>query len=98
MSTATVRLILARAVAEPEYRSLLLAHPAQATASYELTEAELLGLKNLRADEFDTLGADLERRESRAVNNLHNSNNDNMIVGDPIRSTNTADQQIVGDA
>ena len=73
MSADTVKQIIGRAVAEPDYRELLLADPAKAFEGYALTEGETATLKNLTAREFDTLGGELETRVSRAGLNIGQS-------------------------
>ena len=66
MSVESIHQLLARAAAEPEFRGLLFADPAQALAGYELTEAETAALSHLTSDSFDAAVAALETRESRA--------------------------------
>ena len=66
MSIDVVKQIIARAVAEPAFRELLLSDPAKAFEGYELTEEERATLGRLTPQEFDALGSDLEVRVSRA--------------------------------
>jgi hypothetical protein len=66
MSADSVKQIIGRAVAEPEFRQLLLADPVQAVNGFELTEEEMTALKNLTSQEFDAPGGELEARLSRA--------------------------------
>ena len=66
MAAETVKQIIARAVAEPAFRELLLSDPAKALEGYELTEEERAALGRLTPKEFDALGSDLEERVSRA--------------------------------
>jgi hypothetical protein len=66
MSTATVKQVIARAVAEPEYRQLLFKTPAQALAGYALSGDEQAALSGLTPETFDAaLAGGLEERISR---------------------------------
>ncbi len=62
MSAETVRQIIIRAVAEPEFRGRLLRRPAEASAGYDLSEAEIGALHNLTAQNFDAVAAGLAAR------------------------------------
>ena len=66
MSAETVRQIISRAVAEPEFRGLLLRQPAEAIAGYDLSDAELVALRNLTPESFDAVAAGLEQRLSKS--------------------------------
>jgi hypothetical protein len=66
MSTATVRQIIARAAAEPEFRGRLLTSAANALAGYDLSQTELAALSGLWAEGFDSAAANLEARISKA--------------------------------
>ncbi len=57
MSAEQVKIVLGRAVREPEFRGLLFRDPGQAIAGYELTEAELSSLKGLTPENFDSMAA-----------------------------------------
>jgi hypothetical protein len=66
MSAESVRQIITRAVSEPEFRSVLLREPAQAIAGYDLSDAEIVALRNLTPENFDAVVAGLEARVSQA--------------------------------
>jgi len=64
MSAENVQSLLARAMAEAEYRELLFSDPDKALAGHDLTADELATLKNLPRAEFDKAmnGTPEERR------------------------------------
>ncbi len=64
MSAETVRQVVARAVVEPDFRARLLRTPAEAIAGYDLSEAELVALRNLTPANFDSVAAGLAARLS----------------------------------
>ena len=65
MSAETVQSLLARAMAEAEYRELLFSDPDKALAGHDLTADELATLKNLPRAEFDkAMTGTLEERRS----------------------------------
>jgi len=68
MSAETVQSLLARAMAEAEYRELLFSDPDKALAGHDLTADELATLKNLPRAEFDkAMTGTLEERRSFGV-------------------------------
>src|SRR5262245_25724467 len=67
MSTDSVKQILVRAVAEPEYRQLLFKQPVQAFIGYDLTGDEQGALNRLTPETFDGLAGNLEERVSRVA-------------------------------
>ena len=67
MSAESIKLIVRRAMTEPEFRGLLFRDPAQALKGYALTEAEAEALMKLAREEFDAMGGDLEARISKAA-------------------------------
>ena len=66
MSSETVKQIIARAVAEVEFREQLLTDSAKAHEGYELTDEERALLQRLTPQEFDAVGGELEEWVSRA--------------------------------
>jgi len=67
MSEKVVIDVVARALADAEFRELLFADSAAALSGYELTETERDLLHDLREDAFDTLAAEIEERISRVT-------------------------------
>lgn len=67
MSAETVKTIIGRAAAEPEFRGLLFRDPPAALAGYDLAEAERAALTGLNAENFDALAGELEPRVSRVT-------------------------------
>jgi hypothetical protein len=67
MSLETVRQVLARAVAEPDFRQQLRAAPGDALAGYDLTDQETEALATATPETFDRFMTLLEPRLSHAV-------------------------------
>ena len=65
MSEENVRTIIAKAVADMEYRDLLFDDPGKALEGYDLTDEEQAELKGLEREKFDTAAGELEERISR---------------------------------
>lgn len=55
MSAATVKQTIARALAEPEFRELLLTDPERALAGLDLTADEKMSLKSLTREALEAL-------------------------------------------
>lgn len=69
MAAPTIQTIIARAMAEADFRELLFTNPDQALSGYELSEAEINNLKNLPRVEFDrALNGSPEERISFQLN------------------------------
>ena len=66
MSEETVKIIIGRAVAEPEFRELLFSDPDKAFEGYELTAEEIESIKGMDQAAFDEKAGELEERISRA--------------------------------
>ena len=66
MSVESVKQIIGRAVAEPEFRELLFTDPGKALEGYELNEQEASALKGLPRENFDAVAGELAERVSRA--------------------------------
>ncbi len=62
MSAETVRQLISRALAEPEFRGRLLRQPAEAGIGYDLSAAEIGALRNLTPENFDTVASMLAER------------------------------------
>ena len=62
MSAETVRQLISRALAEPEFRGRLLRQPAEAGAGYDLSAAEIGALHNLTPENFDAVASVLAQR------------------------------------
>ena len=67
MSAETVTTIIARAVAEPEFRGLLFRNAPAALAEYDLSDAERAALSGLNAENFDALAGEMETRMSKST-------------------------------
>jgi hypothetical protein len=67
MSMNTVQTIIRKAVADAEFRALLMGNPAEALAGYDLTDEEQTHLSRLEPSIFDAAGNELEKRLSRAA-------------------------------
>ena len=65
MSVETLKQIIGRAFAEPEYKELLFSNPDQALEGYELTEQELSIIKGVARENFDSVAVELDERISR---------------------------------
>ena len=66
MSIEIIKQVIARAVAEPDYREMLLTDPGTALGGCDLTQAEKESLNSLTRENFDALAGQLEDRLSRA--------------------------------
>jgi hypothetical protein len=67
MSIESVQNIIGRAASDATFRALLFRDPGQALAGYDLTDAEIVTLRNLTPEAFTSGIADLEARISRSV-------------------------------
>ncbi len=67
MSVEGVQKIMARAIVDGAYRQLLLDHPDQALAGFDLTGEETAALKALKGEELDGAATDLEDRLSKSA-------------------------------
>lgn len=67
MSTEVMHSIIGRAVTDAGFRGMLFSDPGQALLGYDLTEAELIALRNLSPDGFDIAAAMLEDRMSMSA-------------------------------
>lgn len=70
MSAEAVRQIITRAVEEPQFRGELLRAPAQASAGYDLTDAERWALGNLTPENFAAVVTGLADRAGEAQTRL----------------------------
>lgn len=66
MSIEHVKLVIGRAVLEPDYREKLFSEPEKALAEYELSEDEAKALKGLDRERFNEATGELEERISKA--------------------------------
>lgn len=66
MSEDSLKQIISKAIAEPEFRKLLLADPGTALSDYNLTEEEKFVFWNLSPEDLDALAGNLEERISRS--------------------------------
>ena len=66
MSIENIKLIVGRAIVEPEFRELLFSDLDKALAGYELTAEEAAMLKALPREGFEAVAGNLEERISRA--------------------------------
>ena len=74
MSVEGVRLVVNRAIAEPDFLKLLISKPDQALADYDLTPIETAAFQNLTEETFDAMASELGERISRAgLSNLLNA-------------------------
>ncbi len=55
MTAAVVKQVIARALAEPEFKELLLSDPAKALADLDLTTDEIMSLKSLSSEALEAL-------------------------------------------
>ena len=81
MSTESVQEIIGKAVQDSEYRDLLFTDPEKALEGYELTEEEIIALKDIKAEKFDELLTDIEERISRAGLNVVSKPAPAVVVG-----------------
>ena len=70
MSAEAVRQIITRAVEEPQFRGELLRAPSQASAGYDLTDAERWALGNLTPENFAAVASGLADRAGEAQTRL----------------------------
>jgi hypothetical protein len=66
MGIESLKTIIGRAIAEPEYRELLFSDPDKALEGYELSDEEAAALRGLERDRFDAVASELEERMSRS--------------------------------
>lgn len=55
MSAVVVKQVIARALAEPDFKELLLTDPAKALANMELSPDEVMSLKSLSREALEAL-------------------------------------------
>ena len=67
MSLKVVQKILARMVAERDFRILIFTDPDKALAGYDLTDEEIKTLKTLPREKFDAAAANLDDRVSMSA-------------------------------
>jgi hypothetical protein len=65
MSKEAVREVIAKAVADAEFREMLLNNPEQALMGFDLSDVEREEFNNLKVDDFDLDAQELEDRISR---------------------------------
>jgi hypothetical protein len=67
MSIDSLRQVIARAAAEPEFLNLLCRNSAAALADYDLSAAEMAMVTGLTPETFDALARELDQRASLSV-------------------------------
>jgi hypothetical protein len=66
MSKEAVQEVIGKAVADDKFREALFANPDKALQSYDLTEAETAGLKQIDAETMESMAGSLDERISKA--------------------------------
>ena len=66
MSSEEVKVIIGRAVTEPEYRELLFGDIDKALEGFDLSDEEISSLKELIREKFDNISNRLEERISKS--------------------------------
>jgi hypothetical protein len=69
MAQTAVETVIRKAVADVEFRSLLLTNPVEALSGFELTDDERTRLSKLDASAFE--GGDLDDRLSRGLTTVN---------------------------
>jgi hypothetical protein len=67
MSAESVRQIITRAVNDAEFRGSLLRDPTQVIAGFDLSEAEILALRNITPSNFEAVADGLAARGPQAA-------------------------------
>lgn len=65
MSTVAVKQVIARALAEPEFKELLLTDPEQALTGLELSADEVMSLKSLTREALEALALQANQKLTR---------------------------------
>jgi len=82
MSQESVTQVIAKALAEPDFRSLLFSKPEEALQGFDLSDDEKRGLSTINPEAFEELSADLEQRISKSgIFTFHRD----FLVNDSIR-------------
>ncbi len=91
MSEENVKKIIGRAVTDAAFRGLLFSRPDEALAGYDLTDDEIVSLKNLPREQFDSTAIQLEERVSRAGIHLGD------VVGGVLGAMGTEGKSVPGE-